>query len=691
MSRLPRTALAFLIAALVSALVGHAILTHRLRLAGIGSESSFRLGVLCLGAAILLAMFAAARPGVSAAAGASRLRPVRRAISAAGVACGVLAAVLYAVSGESLAVEILWAAGTLLFLFSFSRSRGTIEGSAEGDARWWEVALLFALAALGFALRYVRLTDWPAELDADFGSVGLQVVALINSPHWIGVGDGNHPLVSYNLIRISTSLFGLNLHGLMIQSVLFGTLQIGAVYFLGREVGGRGVGLFAAALLAMSYTAIHFSRVIYTPAAVLAVTLMVALLLRGLRTGGRWWFALAGFTGGAACLLYLSGRVAPVLAAVILIGDLAKRRGDVRRRLMDWTVMAAAALLTIGPMLVFYARTPRAMVARTAETMIFTPPNRIHSMTKYGVHTIPAMLLEQTRRTFLTFHVFGDSNSEFGYPGPLVDGPTAAFLLLGLGLMLRHPTSPGALALLSWLLIVLIVGGVLTLDPPDWVHLVAALPAVAVLSALGMQRLLALFGESFGRPAKLVTAGVLITVLAGTAIENWRGYRRAIEDNAGPYCAVARFIDGLPAGTRILLVRDPLSFLDRTLRFFCRGADGTDVTEEDIRLLTAVEKPTVVILTPNHSQSLLPLLQQRFPSAQALGHVSHGWLHFRSVQIVPAGTPPAPPYNTFGKTSAAGWVTGLLLAAALALLALPPKAPAGRPAEPRSLATQTGS
>ncbi len=580
---------------------------------------------------------------------------------------------LYATAGENLAVRLLWAAGALLYVLSFRADRGRDDAGWPRGAALLDGAALLALALAGFVLRYVHLTDWPSELDADFASAGLQVTALTGDPRCVGVGDSNLPLVFYQGLRLSTSLFGLNMHGLMVSSALLGTLCIGAVYLLGVEAGGRRTGLFAAAFLATGYTAIHFSRVILTPSALLGVTLMTFFLLRALRRRGRLWFALAGAAGGASCLVYFGGRVAPLIALVLLLHDAVTGRGAWRSRLREWATMAGAALLTVGPMLVFYAGRPAALVARGADVTIFSARNRQHLFGAYHVDTTARMLLEQVKRTFLTFHLFGDSSSEFGFRGPLVDALTAAFLLVGLGVALRRVRSRSTLALVTWGVGVLVVGGVLTLDPPDWVHLVAALPAVTVLAALGVDACVRTFagGRRAGRAALTAVAALLV---AAFAARGWNVYVDAVRDNAGPYCSLARYVASLPSDRRVLIVRDPLSWSDRTLRFFDRGVDGRDVSRDEARDLAPEDKPVVLVMTPAHAEALLGPLRRRFPEAPAFAHYSHGWLHFYSLHVAPreARTAVAPPYDSLGHTGPLGWAFGLaaaLLAAAAPALA----------------------
>ncbi|HUM01356.1 MAG TPA: glycosyltransferase family 39 protein [Thermoanaerobaculia bacterium] len=689
---------ALLLGSIASALLGQSFLTGSpLPLLPPGSGyagTGFRAGVLFLLVAIVLAALSAQREGEPAGAARRAVLLPRPRLAGLAVATGLAAGLLFGLAGESAGVRLLWPAGALLFLVALWPDRGEpAEGGGPEKPVAWDVGILLALAAAGFVLRYVRLTEWPAELDGDFASAGLQVAALAGDPRWVGVGDSNLPLVFYRLLEGGTRLFGLNLHGLMISSAFFGTLSIGGVYLLGREIAGRAAGLLAAALLASSYTAIHFSRVILTPSAMLAVTLMLAFLLRGIRTGGGRWYALAGVTGGVACLLYFAGRVAPLIAVVVLLWDLARGGPSRLRKLRGAATMAVAALLTAGPMLVFYAQRPSTLVARGADVTVFAAQNQAHLMGKYGVRTVGEMLLEQTRRTFLTFHLYGDTSSEFGFLGPMVDTLTAAFLLVGLGLAFRRLRSAATAGLLAWIGGVTVVGGILTLDPPDWVHLVVALPAVVILSAIGMRRFLALWGESLGHRAAILATALLVAALLGTAADNWLRYRRFVEDNSGPQCAAVRWVDRLPAGTRILVVPDPLSWKDRTFRFYARGADGRDVTAEELRALTSVDRPTAIILTPRHAEELFPLLLRRFPDAEALTHFSHGWRHFHSIRIVPAGSPEAAPYDTLGKTSRGGWLLGLLAAALAATaplffprrsgaIAAPTHRPDERPEEP---------
>ena len=103
---------------------------------------------------------------------------------------------------------------------------------------------------------------------------------------------------------------GSNFTGLRLASAIVGTLNVSAVYFLGKTLFDRKIALVAAALLATFPLHIHFSRIginnIVDP---LIGTLMMAFLVRGLRSGRQMDFALAGVLVGLTQYFYEGGRL----------------------------------------------------------------------------------------------------------------------------------------------------------------------------------------------------------------------------------------------------------------------------------------------------------------------------------------------------------------------------------------------
>jgi NADH-quinone oxidoreductase subunit L len=59
-----------------------------------------------------------------------------------------------------------------------------------------------------------------------------------------------------------------------------------------------------------------------------------------------------------------------------------------------------------------------------------SPDVRTHLMDKYHVETFGALLAEQIKRPFLTYHFFGDASTHFSFPAPMVDALTAVMLVV---------------------------------------------------------------------------------------------------------------------------------------------------------------------------------------------------------------------------------------------------------------------
>ncbi len=568
----------------------------------------------------------------------------------------LLSLFLFLAVGENTLVRVLWVLGILLFIgahLDLNRLR------RPSWPRWsradgWDIVLLAIITAVGFGLRFWQLTEIPSFLHGDIASQGLQALEVIGSPNpsWFAVGWSNIPMFDFVMMSWSMRIFGQTLFGLSMTSVLQGVATIPAVYLLGRELGGRRTGLVAAALLAISYTHIHFSRIITTASPLLVITLTLYALFRGLRLRSLLWFALAGIGLGMGLLVYYPIRVSVVAVILLFVWLLIWKRSLVTDNLVEWGVFAAGSLIGFGPMMGFVFKDFGAFVGRGSTVTISNPDVMNHLIGKYGAASTSQVWIEQFKRTFLTFFLYADSSTHFGFTGPMLDILTAALFALGLAYALRWLRDERLFTLVVWIVLTLILGGVITNDPPFWPHLVIVLPAVMVLAGVGADRawtgiMPALLGQrqrltaSRANTAIGVLLGLAITI---SAVHNWRAYTAEMNDNADTRVRVARFASDLPSDHAIILVSDPLSVQEREFMFLSQGRQSTDATREEIAAgnLAAPEAPTVFILTPNHAD-LLPTLQSQHPDGQAQEHTAlAGWLAFTSFTVTPPGYVPPP-------------------------------------------------
>ncbi|UCC64506.1 MAG: glycosyltransferase family 39 protein, partial [Anaerolineae bacterium] len=130
-----------------------------------------------------------------------------------------------------------------------------------GIARW-EIGALAAILLIATLTRTLGLGRVPPGLSADELANSRMAELVLNGerPIWFEDSFGHEPLYHY-LQAVTMRLFGFNVWGVVLPSVVAGVLAASLAYAFGRRVFGRGVGLVAAAGLAVTWWPIFFSRV----------------------------------------------------------------------------------------------------------------------------------------------------------------------------------------------------------------------------------------------------------------------------------------------------------------------------------------------------------------------------------------------------------------------------------------------
>jgi len=206
-------------------------------------------------------------------------------------------------------------------------------GMTEG-ARW----ALPALVVLGFALRAYGAAR--AHLTFDESIVWAFAREIRLRPLHLVSRTADHPLLNAYLVRASHAVFGDGDLGLRLLHVTLGAAGILVVYHLGRHLWGVRAGVAAAGLLALDPFHLSWSRLIIEEGPLLlAESLALLFLWRGLSRGRVRDFLWAGVCVGAACLLKET-------ALLLLPGLFAG---------LAWTARGRAALRTRGPVLALLA------------------------------------------------------------------------------------------------------------------------------------------------------------------------------------------------------------------------------------------------------------------------------------------------------------------------------------------------
>ena len=558
------------------------------------------------------------------------IRPVpalRLLLVLAAVGLGVAASFIFWQRGESAMVRWFWL-GSMAALFisqlplSFPELRPRVDRRRLGEA-----FLVLVVIAVAFFLRFHLLESIPHDFHGDMASHGLDARKLLEGDqrNIFGTMWAEIPTLAFIPAALSMGIFGNNLFGLRMTSVIGGTLTVLGLYLLVRELfegrTGRRVAPLAASLLSISYVHIHFSRIAEYMDPWPFALFSFYFLVRGLKRRKRLSFVASGLLLAACLQMYYSSRIVPVIMVVFLVYALLLRRDLLQGNWGGLVLLGLALLLGLGPMIPFYLRHPYNFIVRSRSVFLFHPPVMEHLMGKYGVETVSAVVKEQLKRSLLMFHHSIDSSTQFGLAKPMLDPYTSPLLVLGMGYALRRFRRAGHALTVIWLLLILFIGGMLTNNAPFWPRLVGILPPATLLVALAVDRVWAQAERMGGDTASGLMALFLVAGLIFVAVHNWQLYYNAVKDNARPRARIGRYLYKLDPDINACMISEPFHLSVREIAFLAYPRVTYDLPP-DARgaALDGCPGPRrVFILTPNHLD-VLPELQARYPGGVTQEH-----------------------------------------------------------------------
>lgn len=579
----------------------------------------------------------------------------------------LLTQVLFFFLAENIIVDVLWIAGVgLLIIPVWLKNKPTLDNL---NITVWEWSLVAAIALIGFILRYWNLTEIPSHVSNDVALMGHFSAQLINSGNfnWIGASASGHLLSYDQYLAWSMRLFGQNQYGIVMSSVILGTLSLPMVFLLGRELGGWPVGLTAASLLAIDYTHIHFSRILFGNSTTFFGLLAFYLLARGLRTHQPVWFGLAGINIGLALLVYDASRILPVIVVGMIAWQWLWQRDSFRANLKNWLFLVAGALAGFGPMLAYAFGNLHEFSGRGNTVMLWSPDIWKHELVSYQASNGFQVIVEQIWRTFLTPFLTGDSSPLFALQRPLVAPLVAVLFVIGAGFVVSRLKNDNYFMLASWVILTFILGGVLTYDPPFWPHLIITLPAFSIIAALGAVKSIALTAPFIGRYGNKLLGSVLTVAILTTGVVNWNAYYSVVKNNAAPKMRISRYITSLPQAYRVYMLSTDFSWNEFTFKFFNRDRNGQDLTPEEFQSKPPLPDQPAIFILFNHTE-LLPVLQALYPGGEMIEHLDfNNNLSFISYKITPPGAVLPSPNLDFHMVDLPGWwiVAGIFLAGLL--------------------------
>jgi 4-amino-4-deoxy-L-arabinose transferase-like glycosyltransferase len=449
-----------------------------------------------------------------------------------------------------------------------------------------ELAGLFVLLLIALVVRAYNLAHIPANLGGDEGTQGVAALELVAPPlgNPFSTGWYSVPTMSFLAYGMAMRVFGATVAGLRALSALVGTATVLTTFVLGRELWGRRVAWLSAAVLASSHYHIHFSRLgsnqIFDA---FFITGVLWLLVRGLRTRRAIDFALAGGAMGLGWYGYFGARlVVIVVICYLAVLALVKYRFLARygRFLL---VLAGAALVVLAPLLLYYAAHPDPFASRLRQVSIFASGwlAREQEITGRGALSL---LLQQFWKAVSAFNYTLDPTFWYRPSIPLLDSISGALFVFGLMWVAGHCRRLSNSLLLIWFWLALLLGWVMTENPPSSQRMVVIAPALALLVGLGTNWMLEI-ADQFVENHRVLLRGLVTTLLVGIVGLNLGYYffvytptRVYGNPTAEMTTVLGRYLKQQRDDYVVYFHGPPFVYWDfGTLRFVARGVTGMDV------------------------------------------------------------------------------------------------------------------
>ena len=574
-------------------------------------------------------------------------------------------------TGDGVALWLLGMAAVLAAAFwpharrdSVSRERAA-EAATTNDSlqarlasvpagAWLEFGAVAALTLLALALRVAALDRVPFTLGGDEAWHGLLARQVLRGElrNPFQMGYMSMPTFFYWPLSWSLWLAGNNLFGLRLLAALAGTATIPALYLFARGHWGRRTALLAALFLAGYDYHLHYSRLgannVWDP---LFVILTLLLLDRGLAApregqeqGGRdRWFLLAGLVMGLGTYFYTGARLLPPLVAVYVAFVALQQRGRLPRLGPHLVLLALAFLVAAAPMLDYALAHPDEWNARLNQVGILQSGWLAREPGLTG-KTTARILAEQFLRSAGAFHVFPDRTVWYGADRPLLGFLAGIFALLGMGWALAHWRRRRYFLLLLWFWSVIITGGMLTESPPSSQRLVIAIPAVALLVAVGLEETVGLGRRiaALDRRWEKGLLALLALILAASSVHFyfWRftPERRYGSEHGETATMMGYYLRDLDGPYSAYLLGAPRIYWSfGTMEFMAPRVPGQDVVEPLTAPPDFVDRGrgAVFLILPERAGELA-WIEQAFPAGETLEfHDAGGKLRFIAYEVEP--------------------------------------------------------
>ncbi len=515
----------------------------------------------------------------------------------------------------------------------------------------WEALLMGGILAVALVLRVYNLEYHPG-IFGDEGERGMDARAINEGRQTLlfGYGWWGVPNVYFYLVAYCLRIFGDNMVGDRMLSVISGMLVVWYVYRIGRLLWGQRVGLLAGAIMAVWPFALQFSRhaTESTPTGALwAIGFFYLFMAMRYRKWSDW--ALAGGAWGFSLYFYAAGKlVIPLVAVVGMYCLIRWRMRFLRQYALGFILLGLAFLMACLPYLIYmYKDEWRGFVGRAQETSIFSPQNQAPTFSRYGIPYDPAwatrsmldnirsdpvpwirLVYEQARETFDTLYRRSDQGYFYrieNHNGSMLSPILAAISLIGIVYALWKFWD-GRFGLLMLWFCVGMAGSVFTnwggTDAPYVQRIVCAWPTITLFPAIVLDRTFAAAWPIDRALARRYATVPLLALLVYVGADSYHEYFVHFWSLC-PYCsptAQARYAQALGQDYKAYQLGIggyDIYFTYGSTRFVAKGVEGEDmlVPANMLPVTDNNGKGLAFIIYQNNAE-YLPLIRLFYPGGK---------------------------------------------------------------------------
>lgn len=368
---------------------------------------------------------------------------------------------------------------------------------------------MLLVVTAGLVTGTYRLQGMPDGLIGDEGNFWGIAKAIATGefePSVFAVGVYTFPVFSSILPAWFIRIFGVSLWGWRLSSVLTGLLTVPPLYLLARELFNRKTAIAASFVLIASPYFMAFSRLGYNNIQALFVTtLALYWLYLGLKRKSSLYLYLAGCAAGLGFYVYFAARMAVVIALLFILSVWIGRKIKFREAgFATGMLLAGFFLLTIPHYVYGLSHDPIALSYKTFESLFFNTFNGLQFYPEEELYAVappfeingnqlfyhPRIYLELLARGFIRSMLAFQKPwliSEHYIAFPLAGSMGALFYAAGLGWALLAARQPRSQLILLWFFVNALGLSTFNTVPPRHTHMVALIPALALLTAIGVQ------------------------------------------------------------------------------------------------------------------------------------------------------------------------------------------------------------